>query len=115
MDGEKILLLSLSYLKGFGLPGGIIQAGETAEQTLRREILEETGLAVETAKYLFSVPSSIAGISTLSLVYEVEATGNLKQSREGSLHWLKPADVMQRMAYKSGEQALKVYLSEKFV
>lgn len=114
-DGENILLLDLTYLAGFGLPGGIIQAGETAEQTLRREILEETGLAAETARYLFSVNSSIREIPTLSLIFEVEVTGNLRQSKEGSLHWLKPADVMQRMAYQSGKQALEVYLSGKSV
>lgn len=111
--GEEILFLNLSYLRGLGLPGGIIHAGETAEETLRREIFEETGLAVETANYLFSVSSSIRGIPTLSLIFEVETTGNLRQSKEGSLHWLKPTDVIQKMAYKSGQKALEIYLSDK--
>lgn len=107
--GKEILLLDLSYLKGFGLPGGIIQAGETAEEALRREILEETGLTVKTSKYLFSVNSSIRGIPTLSLIFEVEVTGNIKESEEGTLHWREPQEVIEKMAYESSSQALRRY------
>ena len=39
------------------LPGGFIDMGETAEEGMRREINEETGLQVETCRYLFSIPN----------------------------------------------------------
>ena len=40
------------------LPGGGIEPGESAEQTVVREIEEETGLRVEVVRFLFDHPYS---------------------------------------------------------
>lgn len=39
------------------LPGGFIDMDETGEEGVAREVLEETGLAVEKAVYQFSLPN----------------------------------------------------------
>lgn len=39
------------------LPGGFAEIRETAEEGVRREVLEETGLTVEKVTYLFSQPN----------------------------------------------------------
>jgi ADP-ribose pyrophosphatase YjhB (NUDIX family) len=41
-----LLLVKPRYRSGWGLPGGIMKRNEQAADTLRREVLEETGLAV---------------------------------------------------------------------
>ena len=39
------------------LPGGFADSFETAEEGVAREVLEETGLTVKEARYLFSLPN----------------------------------------------------------
>lgn len=40
------------------LPGGFCDMGETTEQGVAREVMEETGLHVDTTKFLFSLPNN---------------------------------------------------------
>lgn len=49
-DGDKVLLIQRAQEPGkgtWGLPGGLVELGETVTQALRREVAEETGLDVE--------------------------------------------------------------------
>ena len=50
LDGNRVLLIRRGQepLKGeWSLPGGAVELGETLEQAVCREVLEETGLRVE--------------------------------------------------------------------
>lgn len=53
-DQGQILLLRHRYWRegSWGLPGGYANSGERLEDTLRREVLEETGYLVETQTLL---------------------------------------------------------------
>ncbi len=56
------------------LVGGFIDFDETAEEGIKREIKEETGLIVQDVRYLFSVPNdylySDLNIPTIDLFFE---------------------------------------------
>lgn len=61
LNSEKQLLVATRAsdpAKGtFDLPGGFIDMYETAEEGVCREVKEETGLDVDKAEYLFSIPN----------------------------------------------------------
>jgi ADP-ribose pyrophosphatase YjhB (NUDIX family) len=51
LDGNQVLLVRRGQepMKGeWSIPGGVLDLGETLESAVRREVLEETGLQVET-------------------------------------------------------------------
>ena len=57
-DGERLLLTrQASWPAGrYGLVAGFVEAGETLERCVRREVDEETGLAVDEVTYMGSQP-----------------------------------------------------------
>lgn len=46
-DGERVLLALRRDIDWWNLPGGGMEAGETVDEAMRREVHEETGLEVE--------------------------------------------------------------------
>ncbi|MFI7596414.1 NUDIX domain-containing protein [Actinoplanes sp. NPDC049681] len=59
-DGRVLMVHERSRRDGgrewWTLPGGGIDPGETAEDAVRREVLEEVGLVVKEARYLHDMP-----------------------------------------------------------
>jgi 8-oxo-dGTP diphosphatase len=59
-DGRVLMVHERSRRSGGGewwtLPGGGLQPGETAEEAVRREVFEETGLVVAEARYVLEMP-----------------------------------------------------------
>lgn len=79
------------------LPGGFIEPDEHPEQTVRRELLEETGLEVEVGSLagIFTDVYGDEGISTLNLFYWASVTGGVQQANDdvSEILWLEPAAV----------------------
>jgi mutator protein MutT len=81
INGKNELLLcrrAHEPQKGFwDLPGGFVDIGETAEEAVEREIMEELNLKINKMSYLFSVPNqylySDFTVRTLDMFFRVEA------------------------------------------
>jgi ADP-ribose pyrophosphatase YjhB (NUDIX family) len=111
-DG-KVLFIDHSYIRGYGLPGGMVQKGESAEAALTREVKEETGLSVTQISYFASASSSYKKIPTISLSFIVKASGVEKDSEEGKIVWIQAREAVGKMAYGGSEITLQKYLSER--
>jgi 8-oxo-dGTP pyrophosphatase MutT (NUDIX family) len=84
--GDRFLAIHRNDGRGISLPGGISKWRETQEETLRREIREETGLAV-TGLELKRKYYSDAELPCNIWVYEVQTSGEAKDSWEGLAQW----------------------------
>jgi len=75
-DGERLLLTRYNRpgTPRYVLVAGYVEAGETAEQTAAREVLEETGVRIKNLRYIGSQPWGLSG--TLSLAFSAELDGS---------------------------------------
>jgi 8-oxo-dGTP pyrophosphatase MutT (NUDIX family) len=94
--GQKILVIQRNDGRGISLPGGLSAWKEAEDTTLRREVLEETGLTVTGLELRMRYPSTADVPCTIS-VFEFEASGELKDSWEGSPRWMTPAELEPRL------------------
>ena len=55
LDDDEVVLVKHSYVPGWYLPGGGVEAGESLDEALAREILEEAGATLAGPAQLFGV------------------------------------------------------------
>ena len=79
---EKILIAQRRKDKSLGglweFPGGKIEAGETCEQTLTREIKEEFDIQIDVEKYLMEHTFAYPDFDLKMYVYQARWNGNGK-------------------------------------
>ncbi len=95
-QGESFLVIQRNDGRGLSLPGGIAGWKETEEETLRREVTEETGLNV-TSQELRMRYESRADVPCTISVFEVEASGELKNSWEGAPRWITVTELDRQL------------------
>jgi NADH pyrophosphatase NudC (nudix superfamily) len=103
------------------LVGGFVDMGETIEEGMRREILEETGLEVDGIRYLFSTPNqylySGMNIHTLDADFVVRVADDVKpQAADDAADclWIPVEDVdPAEFGLTSIRRAVERFLAER--
>ncbi|MBW0170984.1 MAG: NUDIX domain-containing protein [Hydrogenophaga sp.] len=91
MDGQILLARNAAWpSKMFGLITGFMEAGETPEEGIRREIAEETSLAVDTLE-LVGV-HDFQRMNQIIITYHARAHGQVRLSPELVEYKLMPPD-----------------------
>jgi ADP-ribose pyrophosphatase YjhB (NUDIX family) len=77
IKGQIVLIKRKNPPRGWAIPGGFIDYGESAEAAAEREAKEETGLEVRNIKqfHTYSDPSRDPRHHTVSVVFVAQASG----------------------------------------
>lgn len=95
-DG-RLLMLRQPHRRGWSLPGGLLNRGESADAAVRRELMEEIGVRVEVGLPLAS--TVVPGPRRIDMLYRVrvERPPQVRLGGEAvSCDWLRPQDIVDR-------------------
>lgn len=100
------------------LPGGAIEAGETAEAAVAREFGEETGLIVSVSGFVTTADQRFlntdgAAFNNRCQFFEATLDGEdpaLKTEADHTLTWLKPDEALHWLRHEAHAWAVSVWL-----
>lgn len=105
-----------------GMPGGFIDAGETAEEALTREIQEEIGLHVHELRYLVSFPNlyryqgvayNVLDFFFVAFLDDFAAAAGAPDEVEEIVVLAPEAIDPERIAFPSMQKAVAYYLAHR--
>ena len=110
-DGNKILLQNRvkEDWKGYTLPGGHVEPGESFVDAVVREMKEETGLEIDNPRMIGIKQFPIEGGSYIVLLFKTESfKGNVVSSDEGEMEWVEYDRLSEVNTVNDLDELLKV-------
>ena len=96
-DGDKILMTKYAgrEYKRYALIAGFTEIGETAEETVQREVMEEVGLHVKNIRYYKSQPWGFDSNLLMGFYCELSEEGKITLDQEelSTAEWVDYHDI----------------------
>ena len=111
--GEELLLQNRvkQDWRGYAMPGGHVEPGESIVEAVIREMHEETGLHITNPKLCGIKQFPIEGGRYLVFLFETEEfTGELTDSEEGKMTWILRSRLSEYKTVDDLDQMLDVML-----
>ena len=110
-DGERLLLGRQASWpeKRWSVLAGFLEPGESLEQTVVREVMEEAGVRVRSCRYLASQPWPFPSALMLGFCAEAEPQAVTVGAELQDARWFSAAEIRQQIA--SGELKISPRLS----
>ena len=99
--------------KGYTLPGGHIEPGESIVDAVVREMKEETGLMIKSPRLCGVKQFPIKGGRYIVFLFETDQfEGEVVDSDEGKMHWVKISELSNVNLVDDFNELLEVMLSD---
>lgn len=99
--------------KGYTLPGGHIELGESIVDAVVREMKEETGLMIKSPRLCGVKQFPIEGGRYIVFLFETDQfEGKVVDSDEGKMHWVKISELLNVNLVDDFDELIEVMLSD---
>ena len=99
--------------KGYTLPGGHIEPGESIVDAVVREMKEETGLMIKSPRLCGVKQFPIEGGRYIVFLFETDQfEGKVVDSDEGEMHWVKISELLNVNLVDDFDDLIEVMLSD---
>ena len=96
-DGDRLLMVrnANSTFNRYVLIAGYVEFGETFEETVRREVLEEVGLHIKNVRYYKSQPWAFSDTLMIGCTAELDGSPKMKlqESEIAEARWFQREDI----------------------
>ena len=116
-NGRYLLQVSIIYdWKGYTLPGGHIEPGESIVDAVIREMQEETGLTIRHPHLCGVKQFPLEEGRCIVFLFETEEfEGDLRSSEEGTMHWIDERELSKVNLVEDFEDLIEVMLDDELM
>jgi 8-oxo-dGTP diphosphatase len=116
VPGCVLLIRRKNPPPGWALPGGFVEVGESVEEAVRREILEETGLTLGEAvqMHTYSAPGRDPRLPTVTVIFAARASGTPVAGDDAAEARLFPLDALPPDLCFDHRQVLQDYRTARY-